>query len=258
MMGSLVTTVRYILLTALRDKLFTGLLAGVLLASYISAVMGSTALVETQAATITYAAGSARIILMMGLVVFVCFHIRNAFETKEIDVILSRPISRLSLVIAYWAGFSTVAMLLVIPVVAVVAYLGILQKAGFGIWAISLFCETLLVVALALFSALILRSGVASVMSALGFYVLSRMMGYFIATSKSGLLFHSDTVNYLSKYTLTAISIFVPRLDFFAKTGWLVNSFETAAEWQYFLWQTLIFVPLVLTAAIIDFQRKQF
>src|SRR5471030_2906314 len=108
----MLTNIRYILITALRDWLFIGLLACVLCAAAISATLGNTAFLETQEMTITFAAGSARVILMVGLIVFVCFHIRSAFDTKEIDVIMSRPISRSNLVIAYWLGFAFVALLL--------------------------------------------------------------------------------------------------------------------------------------------------
>src|SRR5271155_3737620 len=101
----MLTNIRYILITALRDWLFIGLLAGILLATAVSATLGSTAFIEEKEMTVTFAAGAARLILMVGMIVFVCFHIRNAFDTKEIDVILSRPISRSNLVISYWLGF---------------------------------------------------------------------------------------------------------------------------------------------------------
>src|SRR5271169_3288627 len=97
----MLTNIRYILITALRDWLFIGLLVSILFASFISATLGSTALVEENEMTIAVAAGSSRLILMIGLIVFVCFHIRNAFDTKEIDVILSRPNTRSNLIISY-------------------------------------------------------------------------------------------------------------------------------------------------------------
>jgi ABC-type transport system involved in multi-copper enzyme maturation permease subunit len=106
----MLTNIRYILLTALRDWLFTGLFAAILIATAISATMGSTAFIEEKEMTLAFASQSARLILMTGLIVFVCFHIRNAFDTKEIDVILSRPISRANLVIAYFLGFTVVAV----------------------------------------------------------------------------------------------------------------------------------------------------
>ena len=253
----MLTNIRYIMITALRDWLFVGLLFSVLCASAISATLGSTAFLEEREMTITFAAGSARIILIIGLIVFVCFHIRNAFDTKEIDVIMSRPISRSNLVISYWLGFSFVALLLTIPVLAVVGMIGVNNWNGFFGWACSLILEDLLVIALALFSAFTLRSAVTAVIACMGLYVVSRMMAFFVVTSQSGLAI--GNIKYIfMKYVLILISTLVPRLDFFAKTEWLIYGFNTSQDWIVFVTQTAVFLPLLLLASIIDFRRKQF
>lgn len=252
----MLTSIRYILLTAFRDRLFIGVLLGVVFAAAISATLGSTAFLEEKQMTLTYAAGSARLILAVGLIVFVCFHIRSAFETKEIDVMLSRPLSRASLVVAYWLGFTVVAFLLVLPVVGVIGVLGLLNIEGYAGWALSLMLEAALVVALALFSAFTLRSAVTSVLACMGFYVLSRMMAFFVITADSPSMGQMPYL--LLKYTLKAISSVVPRLDFFAKTEWLVYGFNVSQEWFLFLMQAGIFIPLLLVATIMDFRRKQF
>jgi len=253
----MLTNIRYILITALRDWLFIGLLAGILFATAISATLGSTAFLEQREMTITFAASSSRLILMVGLIVFVCFHIRNAFDTKEIDVILSRPISRSNLVIAYWLGFAFVAFLLTIPVVGIIGFIGANSWVGFIGWSVSLLLETFMVVALALFSAFTLRSAVTSVIACMGFYVLSRMMAFFVVTSQSGMV-GTEWQHLLMRYTLQAISTVVPRLDFFAKSQWLIYGFDTNQDWIVFVAQAVIFVPLLVLASIADFRRKQF
>lgn len=253
----MLTNIRYILITALRDWLFTGLLLGILFATAISATLGSTAFLEEREMTITFAAGASRIILMVGLIVFVCFHIRNAFDTKEIDVILSRPISRSNLVIAYWLGFAFVAFLLTVPVVAIIGMIGVTNWQGFIGWSFSLLLETFMVVALALFSAFTLRSAVTSVIACMGFYVLSRMMAFFVVTSQSGMV-GTEIKFVLMRYVLKLISTVVPRLDFFAKSQWLVYGFNSSQDWIIFVMQAAVFVPLLVLASIADFRRKQF
>lgn len=253
----MLSSIRYVLITALRDWLFVGLIAGVLCAAGISATLGNTAFLETQEMTVTFAAGAARIILMVGMIVFVCFHIRSAFDTKEIDVIMSRPISRAHLVIAYWLGFAFVALLLTLPVIALIAYIGVGNWGGFCSWAISILLEILLVVALALFSAFTLRSAVTAVIGCMGLYVVSRMMAFFVLTAQSGMAV-TNFKYMMMKYVLTAISIVMPRLDFFGKTQWLLYGIDTAKDWQLYVIQAGIFIPLLLLATIADFRRKQF
>lgn len=252
----MLTNIRYIMLTALRDWLFTGLLLGILVATAISAVLGSTAFIEEREMTITFASASARLILMIGLIVFVCFHIRNSFDTKEIDVILSRPISRSNLILSYWLGFSFVGLLLTLPVVGIVAFIGVNNIPGFAGWAASLILEMGLVIALALFSAFTLRSAVTSVLGCMGFYVLSRMMAFFVFTSQSGMF--NDPKFIVLRWILQAISTLLPRLDFFGKSEWLVYGLGSAQDWQLYTAQALIFIPLLLIATMIDFRRKQF
>lgn len=252
----MLTNIRYIMITALRDWLFIGLFVGILVATAISATLGSTAFIEETEMTLSFASSSSRLILMAGLIIFICFHIRNAFDTKEIDVILSRPISRSNLVISYWLGFSFVGLLLTIPVVAIIAFIGAVNFTGFIGWSLSLLLEMGIVVALALFSAFTMRSAVTAVLGCMGFYILSRMMAFFVFTSNSGMF---NDIKFVGlKWALQAISTLLPRLDFFAKSDWLVYGFVSQQDWQVCIAQALVFIPLLLAATMIDFRRRQF
>ena len=57
---------------------------------------------------------------------------------------------------------------------------------------------------------------------------------------------------------LKSVSTLVPRLDFFAKSEWLVYGLNSREEWQLFLLQSAIFIPLLVLAAVLDFRRKEF
>lgn len=253
----MLTTIRYLLLTAIRDRLFLCLFLALLLATGLSALLGATAFLEGQQMTLVFSAGASRLILMVGIIVFGCFHIRQAFDSKEIDVMLSRPQARHSLLLAYWLGLYLVFILLALPVCAVVALLGVGNWPGYAAWAASLLMEGALVLAMVLFAAFTLRSAVAAVMGCLGFYVLSRMMVFFIMTSMSGLVGKTG-VYVLFRYMLEAISAIVPRLDMYGKSSWLVYGVLPADGWWWLPAQTLVFVPLLLLAAMADFRRRQF
>lgn len=252
------SNIRYVLLTATRDRLFVGLLVGILVAAYISSVLGSTAMLEPAQMTLSFTAASARVIIMVGLIVFIGFHMRSAFDAKEIDVLLSRPISRTSLLLSYWLGFIAVATLLVLPTIAMLYVVGILNTTGYILWSLSLILESWLVVSIALFAAFTIKSGVGTVLASLAIYTISRMMGFFVATTKTGMLFETEEVNFGAKWIMTAISTIVPRLDFFAKSQWLIYGAKSYEDLWLFLMQAAVFTPLLLAATIIDFKRKQF
>lgn len=253
------TVIRYILITALRDRIFISMLAAILLVTGISSALAATSMIEVREMTLAFSGAASRLILMLGLIVFVAFHIRHAFESREIDVLLSRPISRPKLVISYWAAFSVVATIMSLMVTVVMYVTGPLNMAGFMGWAGSLLLEALLMVAFTLFGALILKSGVGVVLAAIGFYALSRMMGFFLATMGGRTLFEKAEWNLYARWVVDGLAILIPRLDFFAKTRWLSYGMaEGASEALLFVTQTAVFVPLLLAAAIIDFRRRQF
>lgn len=252
------TNIRYILMTAVRDRLFVGLLGGLLLAAFICRAMGYTAMLEPQQMTLTLTGAVSRMMLAVGVIVFVCFHVRHAFDSKEIDVLLSRPISRANLVLSYWLGFALIACLLVLPVYGILYLNGLLNVAGYLNWSASLLLEMFLVIAMSLFAAFTLSSAVSSVLASLGIYVLSRMMGFFVATTKSGVIFSDPMVNKSLKYLIDGVSLIIPRLDFFGKSSWLVYGMQLELNSFLYVLQAGIFVPLLICLTIIDFKRKQF
>lgn len=252
------SNIRYVLMTATRDRLFFGLLLGILLAAYISGVLGSTAMLESEQMTIAFTAASARVIIMVGVIVFIGFHMRNAFDAREIDMLLSRPVSRSLLVLSYWIGFSTVASLLVLPTVALVAIMGTLNHTGFLLWSLSLLLESWLVASVALFAALTIQSGVGTVLVSLAIYTLSRMMGFFLATTSSVSMFREQEINIGAQWIMKMIALLVPRLDFYAKSNWLIYGAKSYEDLQLVFFQSVIFIPLLIVASVIDFKRKQF
>lgn len=249
------TNTRYVLLCALRDKLFIGMLTGIIAGSIISSIIGSTAFLEDKEMSLSFAGAASRFILVTGLIVFVCFHIRSSFDTREIDVMLSRPTSRAQLVIDHWVGFCITATLLVLPTIGILALIGVLNLQGFLIWSLSMILETWLVVALAMFAALVLRSAVTSVLASMGIYVLARMMVYFLLTADAP---GSQERFFLLSQSLKFVSLFLPRLDLFGKSEWLVYGVQNTHDWTLFILQAAIYIPLLLAASIIDFRRRQF
>ncbi len=255
----MLTTIRYIFLTAIRDWLFYGLFIAVFVAFGISVFLGGTALVEGSQMTISFIGGSTRVILLIGLITFVCFHVRRAFENREIEVILSRPISRTTFVIAYWAGFSVVSCLLILPLLLAMAiFLPGISLSGLAYWGLSLILEALLVVAFSLFAGLILRSAVSSVLLCFGFYMISRLMGFFLYVLDSPYALRSLDLGWLTGFLLKFVSAVLPRLDLYSQSEWLIYGIGDNLAYTWFIPQTLIYVPLLIMAALYDFQRKQF
>lgn len=248
------TIIRSNILTAVRDWLFIGLIITCILDIMVSMFMGNTALTEQHQMSLTYMSGSIRVTIVLGMILFVCFHVRKSFETKEIDLILSRPISRINFIIAYWLSFVIISVLVILPILIIMATLTNAFTTettigGFLYWSASLIMETSLLIAYALVSSLILRSAVSAVLSCFAFYAISRLIGFFVAVIpeyKQG----------IPNQVLEIISAVLPRLDLFSKSEWLL--YDVSGANNIWIIQGLIYIPIMLLMAITDFTRKEF
>ena len=254
----MLTNIRYILLTALRDFLFLGLIVAIMLGVAISATLGGTAMVEKDAMSVVYSGASARVILIFGLTIFVAFHIRQAFDQKEIDVLLSRPLSRFKIMLSYWLGFSLIGSLLTLAVLTVLSFLPLANLTGYAYWGASLLLESWIMVAVTLFAAFTLSSAVGAVLASIGIYVIGRMMAFFVATSDSAFLFKTPWLNDLLEFIINGVSMVMPRLDVFTQSDWLIHGVSRMGDLELAVRQALIYIPLLLIAATLDFLRKEF
>ncbi len=253
------TTIRYVLLTALRDWLFVGIMAALICAVFLSHFLASTVMVEKDEMLSSFTAGSARMIMVTGIIIFICFHVRRAFENKEIDLMLSRPISRASFIVSYWLGFCLVSVLML---VALAAYMIIFYKydfVGLSIWVSTMAFELFIVNAFAVFASVILRSSVSSVLLCFGFYIISRMIGFFYYVLDKITVYNWKDFDFYAQKIIWMVSYLMPRLDLFAQSNWLIHGVNFSAEDIYLpIIQAAIYIPLLLLFAIIDFTRKQF
>ena len=244
--------VRYILLTAQRDFLFFALAICILAAVALSMFLGTNSVSEQSETAMVFAASVVRGVLVLGLTIFTAFSISRFFDNREIDLMLVRPVSRANFVFSFWIGFSMIALLFVIFSSILLFLFSAPNFEGFMFWSLSLLLESMIVLALTMASALILRSAVSAVLLSLAFYILARLSGFImLIVTKPG----PDSIE---NSIFMGVSAVIPRLDFFAKTEWLVYGMDGNTEIVQYMLQAVVFIALLLAIAIYDFQRKEF
>lgn len=245
--------IQYVLLCALKDRLFYGLILLTLSIAALSSMLGHTSFIEEMEMTVVFAAGASRLVLVIASIVFVCFFIHSSFDHKHMDVMMSRPVSRDEVVLSHWLGFALITMVMVLAVTACLFLIGPANHAGLLPWTVSMIWELWMVVAFALFASLILSSAVISVLASLAFYVAARMMILFIMTAER-------TANEIlgTREILEWLAVFMPRLDLFVHSEWLVYGWEEKYSLTLLASQTLLFVTLLLTLCMSDFRKRQF
>lgn len=249
---------RFVLLTALRDRLFGALAALLAVVMGGAVVFGGAALVEQGETTVVLAAGAARLVLAVGLVTFVATQVQRLYDSREIEVLLARPISRPKLVAALAAGVAVVAVL---PAVAVAAVLApfVPDLAGWAVWAATLAAEVVVLALFTLAAALVLERAVTATLAGLAFYTAARLMTFVMGVVEAhermgggGPL--ADVLGWIA----TAIAAVVPRLDLFAHTGWLVHGIDDPAPVLVAVAQLAVAGPLLIAVAALDLSRKRF
>lgn len=254
------TLFKFILLTGLRDKLYLSLLIILAGAFGLSNLVGFSALSEETQMQLVYFSFLSRVIIVCGMILFICFYINKEFEKKEIDFILSKPISRNTLILSYWTSFNLISLILIIPVAIVIAFFSHPNFLGLVWWFISVILELMLVSTFAIVSSLILGGAVVSVIATYAFYFICRMMGFFvysISLPKNINVAVSSWTDF-SESLLKILSSVFPRLDLFGKSEWLIYGITDYNEIFLVLIQSVIYIFLMLFIAFYDFGKKQF
>lgn len=252
------TVFKYVMLSALRDKLFFGLFIAIISLFGISSLIGFTATTEEALMQSVIFAGSFRLMIIFGMIIFICFHINKSYENKEISFMLSKDISREKFLLSYWISFNLIALLLLIFFLLIFLCFCEYNLLGMLQWVVSILFETMLITMFSILASFVLQSAVFSVFVASGFYIVARLMGFFININ---LITGSNKIyNFfleLSQTLSKAVSALIPRLDLFGQTKWLVYS----ADFDVFTIITLqfiIYTLIMFVMAFYDFRKKQF
>ncbi|MCE7886328.1 MAG: hypothetical protein DYH13_02335 [Alphaproteobacteria bacterium PRO2] len=245
----------YVLTAALRDRLVMAMIITLVLGTSLAVFLGSAAIAEKQQFSLVFAGAGLRLAGILSLVLFTVFFIRRSFDARDVDFILSRPVSRMEFLLSYAIGLSLLALGMAAAQTLCLYILGPnLFGPGHLWWAISLAAENIIMVNVALFFSMILSSAATAATAAAGFYILARLMGQLLGIVDA---FGKPSFIYdLMEYVLQGISAVMPRLDLMAQTSWLV--YGQAGPLDFILVQGAIFTVMIITAALIDLVRRQF
>ena len=254
-MSGLRPLIAYLLRSAIGDRLLAVLVLAILAGAALAAFVGSTALVEKAELTTVYAAAAGRFVVVVCLVLFTCFHVRRTFDSREIDLLLSRPVSRFGFVLAEVATLVLLAGIGAALAGLAVAAAGRPEAAALALWTLSLLVEAAIAATAALFFALMLSSGVAAALACLGFYVLARLIGLLggIAAAHG----RSGPAGWLVDQAVLLLGLVLPRFDLLARTSWLVHGMDGDMGGLGLIFaQGALYLVLLSAAACVDFERR--
>lgn len=251
-----VPLVSYVLRAALRDRVVLSAIVLSIVMVSLSLFVGDAAIVEKVQFVMVYASGGLRLLAVAAAVLFTAFYIQRSFAQRDIEYLLSRPLSRETFILSH-----VVALFVLTAVLAVICGLSLLvlsggQSAAFvGIWTLSLFFEVFLTSLVAFFFGMVLESATVSTLMTLAFYVLARMVGQLLGIMQENVPTWGRAI---LEPVMKMISMLMPRFDLMTQSSWLVYGPQGAEGVLFLLSQSLAFGFLVIIAAVIDLKRRQF
>ena len=249
--------VKYVLAASMRDKVVLSLVVAICLIVSMSFFVGSSSVIEQQQFSLIYMASGLRLFVMLGLSLFVVFFIRRSDEGRDLEFLLSRPITRPVFILSHSFAFITLCLFFTCVVGAVLFVSGRgMWTDGYGLWMLGFFMELCIIVTSAFFFSMVLKNAVSGLLSVFAFYALSRMIGQMLGIAQGYIIQGNlDFVNELMKI----IALFIPRLDLLVQSNWLIYDVSSdSIGGLYIVFQGIVFTAILTVATVLDLKRKEF
>ncbi len=218
--------------------------------------LGDVAITETAQVQQALLAGFLRVGLVFVLAIFVINSCVREMQERSLLLLLSLPLSRTVLFFGKFSAYSLIAAAIVI-----FACLELWIFASFQhiiVWGVTLWLESILVVAFALVCALSFGQVPLAISAVVCFYLLSRSINAVQLIAHNPLI-QSDSVGQtVLIHIADAMTYLLPNLDRFARAEYLLYGVGPDVQISTMLSHGLVYVALLVSVALFDLYRKNF
>jgi ABC-type transport system involved in multi-copper enzyme maturation permease subunit len=256
MRQSLLTIAYYTLLEAARNRLIyvVGLILAIGLAFAI--FLKQVAITESGDVQLAFLAALFRVAAVFIAASFVIVSQVREANDKVMEWLLTRDLSRAQYLFGKMFGYLGIALALAILFTAPLCFFAAPSRAA--MWGLSLLFELSIVTALSLFCVLTFNQVVGSLAAVVAVYALSRSMAALQLIGASRASDGNFLFDRVANTALEGIAFFLPRLDLFTQTGWLLGRSAFDINMSYLVLQSAIYIALLSLAALFDLKRKNF
>lgn len=256
MRSQIFTIARFTLLEAARTRLPWLVLAAILIAFLGSLFAREIAITETARVQTALFAASLRVAAVFIVGLYVMTSIIREFNDKGLELILSLDLPRWVYALAKFLGFALIAFLIAAAICLPLTFLA--EWSDVLLWGVSLALELGIVVSLSLFCVITFNQILLAASFVFAFYALSRSMEAIQLISSSSPIAGSGFFHDAIAGTLDAIALVLPNLNLFTQTAWLVNEAGAWTSAGAVLLQSVVYIGLLLSAALFDLYRRNF
>jgi len=248
---------QYVLKAAIRDKIPLIFLISIAVSMSLSAFLGSSAVTEQDQFVVVFSATALRLLSISFIILYISFYFHRAFESRDVETMLTRPFSRFQFMMGHYFGFQImVTIFCALSFIVFLLFKSVLAE-HYYIWFIGFFVELSLMALVTIFFAMLCTRNITAILLSLGFYILGRLSGSLLTIIDTG--GGSNIAIRLGEAVMQLISIILPRFDLISQTSWLLyDASLTLENFTVVIIQFFVFTGLILSATYFDLLRKQF
>jgi ABC-type transport system involved in multi-copper enzyme maturation permease subunit len=250
---SLSAIARYTFREGVRNRLFALTCVGLVCAFGLAEFAAELAVTGGRQNSAALLGAGMRLFTACAVCLFVITSTVREFNDKGVELILSLPIPRHAWLLGKYLGFLALALVIVAATGALLLLYS--PPAAIGAWMLSMACELAILVAASLLCLLTFGNVTVAFVLVAAFYFLARCIDAIVLISMSPILQSGSVAQEFMTLLVKTLAFVLPELHRFTSGGWLVYGAGTA-ELGAVLAQTLIYVPLLLAAALFDLYRK--
>lgn len=253
----MIATVARFSLLEIRHNRLAWLLAALLVVGFLLAeFLGAILLTEHRAIQASVLGSLLRLGLVFLLGLYVVTSLLREQQDRTIDLLLAMDAPRAHYALGKLLAFA--AMAFVLALAAGLATLVYTQPVDVLRWALSLFCELLIVAALATLLAFTFRNAVTALAALGAVYVTARALGSFRLLAADPIAGPAGASQWLTEGFLTGLAWLLPDLWRFTDAAWLARGTGDWFDLGIVTAQTLAYLPLIVAAALYDLYRRAF
>ncbi len=256
MLSQILTISKFTVIESLRNRLLLLSMLVIGISFGLVEFIGDLAITEHRVTQVAILAAFLRMSAVVITTLFVVSSTIRELNDKTLEMILAMPIHRASYYLGKLVGYLQVAALISI-IFATLLFLYADAEQVF-IWAISLFFELVLVVALSLVMLFTFNQVPSALAGVFIIYGASRIATSIFLMSKYPIITHTSMSQQFMEGFTEFLTWLLPDLHRFTQTTWLAYN---TAEWSVLLplfAQTVIYLVFLSFIALFDLYRKNF
>ncbi len=256
MLSQILIISKFTVIESLRNRLLLLSMLVIGISFGLVEFIGDLAITEHRVTQVAILAAFLRMSAVVITTLFVVSSTVRELNDKTLEMILAMPIHRASYFLGKLIGYLQVAALVSI-IFAVLLFL-YADAEQVIIWAISLFFELILVVALSLVMLFTFNQIPSALTGVFIIYGASRIATSIFLMSKYPIITHTSVSQQFMESFTEFLTWLLPDLHRFTQTEWLAyNTAEWSMLWPLF-GQTIIYLVFLSFIALFDFYRKNF